>query len=528
VRALLVNPLFPETYWSQRHALPYVKKRCLLPPLGLITIAALLPEHWDVKIVDLAVEPLTDDQILSADVVMLTGMLAQGPSLHETLARCKRLGARTVVGGPYATSVPEGLASADHIVSGEAEAIMATLASELESGCAKPVYRAERRPDLAGSPIPRYDLLEVDAYHHMALQFSRGCPFACEFCDITAMFGRQPRTKPPKKIIAELEAIRSTGFKGDVFFVDDNFIGNKPAVRELLPLVERWRNATRAPLSFYTEASINLAMDEELMEQMVRSGFNATFVGIETPSACALRETGKLQNTRCDLTDAVHRLLAHGLDVWGGFILGFDSEGEDIFDRMIGFVQKSGIPYAMVGMLLALPNTPLYHRLAREGRLKGLPDARGDQFGSTNFITKLDTRTMLEGYRKVLETIYQPELYFARCRENLRRWMPKRNTRRSYTRAELWAGIRSLLTLGRSSEYRKSYRRFIRWVASHHPSKLGRALAQAIVGHHYMTYTRTVVVPQLERQIAELSEGLREGLTSQGGDGKPLGQSPRA
>jgi radical SAM superfamily enzyme YgiQ (UPF0313 family) len=509
VRALLINPLFPDTYWSQRHALPYVRKQCLLPPLGLITVAAMLPRDWKIEVVDLNVEPLSDERLRSADVAMLTGMLAQSASLHDTLRRCRELGVRSVVGGPYATSVPEHLQDkADHLVAGEAEMLMGELAADLEAGRAKPFYRAEQRPHLRYSPVPRYDLLRRGAYHHLAVQFSRGCPFNCEFCDITAMFGKTPRTKSGDQIIAELEAIRSTGFKGDVFFVDDNFIGNKGAVRELLPRVADWRQRARAPLNFYTEASMNLSQDDGLMTDMVRAGFTAAFVGIETPSESALRETHKMQNVRMDLTEAVHRLLSKGLDVWGGFIVGFDNEGDDIFDRMIRFVQQSGIPYAMVGMLQALPNTPLYTRLEQEGRLRGLPQDMCDQFAGTNFVTRMDSKTLLEGYRKLLDTLYQPEVYFERCRRNLERWMPARGSRRRYTRAELMAAARTLLSRRASRDYRRSYRKFLRWAATHHPRKLGKAIAQSIVGHHYVTYTRETVIPRLERQIAELSEGV--------------------
>lgn len=510
MRALLVNPLFPETYWSQRHALPYVRKRCLLPPLGLITVAAMLPDHWELKVIDLNVEPLTDEHLRWADVAMLTGMLAQSASLHEVLHRCQQHGLRTVVGGPYATSVPEGLSDADHLVVGEAEDLIQDLAADLEAGRAAPVYRASDRPRLQTSPVPRYDLLRTGAYHHMALQFSRGCPFNCEFCDITAMFGKVPRTKDDDQVLAELEAIRRTGFKGDVFFVDDNFIGNKQAVRGLLPRIADWRRDTRAPLNFYTEASMNLSQDDGLMTDMVRAGFTAAFVGIETPSESALRETGKLQNIKMDLTDGVHRLLSKGLDVWGGFIVGFDSEGEDIFDRMIRFVQQSGIPYAMVGMLQALPNTALYRRLSQEGRLKGLPHETCDQFGCTNFVTRMDSSRLLEGYHRLLSTIYHPDAYFERCRRNIEQWMPSWNSRRRYTAAELTAAARSLLSHRAAPDYRRAYRRFLGWAATHHPRKLGRAVAQSIVGHHYVTYTRQTVLPQLERQLAELSDRARE------------------
>ena len=359
MRVLLVNPEFPNSYWSGKHALRFARRRSLLPPLALITVAAGLPREWQCSLVDLNIESLSDAAILAADVVFLTGMLVQRPSLHQTLARCKTLGVRTMVGGPYATSLPGELALADHVVVGEAEELLPEIASDLAAGRAQRLCTAAGRPELSLTPIPRFDLLKTRAYHQMAVQFSRGCPFNCDFCDITVLYGHKPRTKPVNRVLAELEAIRLTGFTGDVFFVDDNFIGNKKAVRALLPEIARWRARTRAPLEFYTEASVNLADDPDLVDQMTAAGFTAVFLGIETPSADALKEAGKSQNLRRDLTEQVHSLLHRGLDVWAGFILGFDSDGPESFDRMIAFVQKAAIPYAMVGMLSALPHTPL-------------------------------------------------------------------------------------------------------------------------------------------------------------------------
>ncbi|RMF75034.1 MAG: DUF4070 domain-containing protein [Acidobacteria bacterium] len=504
MRALLVNPLFPDTYWSQRHALPWVRRKCLIPPLGLITVAAMLPRHWSLELVDMNVEPLTDDAIARADVVMLTGMLAQRDSLHEVIGRCRAAGVPTVVGGPYATSLPEDFGKADHVVVGEAEELVADLAADLEAGRARRIYREARKPGLDITPVPRFDLLRPRAYHHMAVQFSRGCPFSCEFCDITSLFGHRPRTKTSAQVLAELEAIHATGFRGEVFFVDDNFIGNKKAVRELLPELARWREARGRPFTFYTEASMNLAQDDALIDAMTRAGFGAAFMGIETPSESALRETHKLQNTRFDLVTGVHRLLERGIDVWAGFIVGFDSEGRDIFDRMIRFVQNAAIPYAMVGVLHALPRTRLFERLTGEGRLIETP-TDGDQFGLTNFVTKMDPVALLTGYRKVLETLYEPSVYFERCRRNLERWKPSRFGSRPRTLNEYGAALRSLLSQGRGAGYRRVYRSFLGWAATRHPSKLGRAIGQAIAGHHYIMYTRQTVIPRLERQIEELT-----------------------
>lgn len=496
MKVLLVNPEFPDSYWSGRYALPFVGRRSLIPPLALITVAALLPKSWTCRLADLNVEPIADADLRWADVVMLTGMLVQRPSLLRLLDRCRALGVETVVGGAYATALPEELAGiADHVVVGEAEEIVPVLAADLAARRGRPLYRETRKPDLAASPVPRFDLLKPGVYHQMALQSSRGCPFSCDFCDIIVMYGRRPRVKPPERVVAELEAIRATGFRGDLFFVDDNFVGNRPRAKRLLEAVAAWRRRTGAPFDFYTEASIDLADDPELIDGMVRAGFTAVFTGIETPSAEALAESGKAQNLRRDLSARVRVLLEKGVDVWAGFILGFDSDGPDAFDRMIEFVQKTGIPYAMVGMLSALPNTPLHRRLKEANRLR--PGVSGDQFGLTNVITRMPATAMLAGYRRVLETLYEPEAYFQRCRENLAKWRRVPGAARRLAWSDLAGGLRALREQGIRGPYRRVYWKFLGWVAAHHPTKLGRAIAQAAAGHHYISYTRDVVVPSL-------------------------------
>jgi radical SAM superfamily enzyme YgiQ (UPF0313 family) len=356
------------------------------------------------------------------------------------------------------------------------------------------------KPDLAAAPLPRFDLLRVADYHQLCLQYSRGCPFTCEFCDIIVMYGRKPRTKTAAQVVAELEAIRKTGFAGDVFFVDDNFIGNKKAVKAVLPSIADWRRRTAPPIEFYTEASINLADDPDLVDLMTGAGFTAVFTGIETPSEEALRETRKNQNVGRNLVDQIHGLLDRGLDVWAGFILGFDSDGPECFDRMIGFIRQAAIPYAMVGMLSALPNTPLWRRLEAEGRLR--EEIPGDQFGLTNVITRLPVAEMLAGYRRVLETLYHPEAYFARCRDNLARWKPAPGAVRSLVARDLASAWRAIRGQGLTGSYRRAYWRFLAWVARHHPDKIGRAIAQAAAGHHYITYTRDVVIPALRDRAA--------------------------
>jgi radical SAM superfamily enzyme YgiQ (UPF0313 family) len=508
MRALLVNPVFPNSYWSGKYALPFARRRSILPPLSLITVAALLPDSWDLRLIDLNVENLTDRDLRSADVVMLTGMVVQRESLQEVLARCRELGVRTVVGGPYTSSLPEELADADHLVIGEGEGVVEVLAADLERGEAKPVYRESDKPEMSETPVPRYDLLRPGAYHHMSLQYSRGCPFNCEFCDIIVLYGRKPRVKSPQQVTRELDAIRATGFRGDVFFVDDNFIGNRKTVKNMLPHLAEWRRRNGAGMEFYTEATINLADDPKLVKMMTEAGFTAVFIGIESPSDEALKETGKIQNLRRNLVAQVHDLVERGIDVYAGFILGFDSDGPDIFDRMIDFVGRAGIPYAMVGMLSAPPNTPLHARLEDQGRLRD--EVWGDQFGLTNVITMLPTAEMLAGYRKVLETLYHPEMFFQRCRDHLSRWAPQAGQRRPLRLHDLFSGIRAIWNQGFRQRYRRTYWKFLRWVVRHHPRKLGKAIQTGAVGHHYITYTNKIVVPALlEKAKACLAERMR-------------------
>ncbi|MCU0224363.1 MAG: B12-binding domain-containing radical SAM protein [Acidobacteria bacterium] len=501
-----MNPAGPDAYWTGRASLPFARRRALLPPLGLITVAALLPPSWECRLVDMNVEPLRDADIAAADVVLVTGMLVQRPSMQEVLGRCRALGVRTLVGGPYATALPGELEGADHIVQGEAEDLVPRVAAALELRDAARIYREERKPDLAAAPVPRYDLLARRAYHQTALQFSRGCPHSCEFCDIVALFGHTPRVKTPAQVVAELDAIRATGFSGDVFFVDDNFIGNRRAVRSLLPVISSWQRRTRARLGFYTEASMDLADDPALVDAMVDAGFSAVFLGIETPNPDALRETGKRQNLNGDPISRVHALLARGLDVWGGFILGFDSDGPDIFDRMVEFVRRASIPYAMVGMLGAPPGTALWKRLKGEGRLRaGTAFEGGDQFGLTNVISRLPAEQLVDGYRRVMDALYAPDSYFQRCRDNLARWSGRRAGARPVSLADLRAGLRAMIAQGVRGAYRGEYWRFLGWAAAHHPRKLATAIRQAAAGHHYITYTRETVLPALQRTRAELA-----------------------
>ncbi len=430
MNALLICPEFPETYWSFKHALKFVGKRAAQPPLGLMTVAALLPTTWNKRLVDTNVERLRDRDLDWADVVLLSGMHIQRQSLTAIVDRCRARGLRTVVGGPIASSVPATELNADHVVIGEAESLIANLARDLEQGIAKAVYEAAERPAMETSPLPDLSLIKMRRYSTMAVQYSRGCPFNCEFCDIIEIYGRRPRTKAVVQVLAELDQLRAAGWREAVFIVDDNFIGNKTRAKELCVALAEWRSKYKTSFDFNTEASLNLADDPDLMQLMKDAGFVSVFLGIETPDESGLIASKKLQNTRRSLLDSVARIQSFGMQVMGGFILGFDTDREDIFKRMVDFIQSSGIPIAMVGLLQAMPGTQLFRRLWREGRI--LDAGHGDNTGDKlNFLPRMDAARLVEGYRSVLKSIYSCEAYYDRVKLYLSRTQPRSGGRLS-------------------------------------------------------------------------------------------------
>src|SRR5919109_1431586 len=413
MKILLVNPEFPETYWSFRYALPFEGKRSVFPPLGLLTVSGLLPKSCERRLVDLNIERLKDSQIEWADMVFITGMLAQKVSLHETVKRCKERGKVIVLGGPYVTSTIEELPYADHIFQGEAETTLPQFFEDLERGTAKRTYKAPERPPMSLAPIADFGLVNMKRYSCMSVQYSRGCPFSCEFCDIIEIYGRIPRTKSNQQMLAEFDELKRLGWRGPVFIVDDNFIGNKKNVRLLLPDLIAWQKKNGFPFSLFTEASVNLADDDQLLVAMKEAGFRRVFLGIETPVEESLKEAQKTQN-RGNLIDSVRKIQSRGMEVMAGFIVGFDHDPEDIFERQIEFIRESAIPLAMVGLLTALPDTQLWRRLEREGRL--LVESTGNNTdGSLNFAPKMDATCLVEGYKTILRAIYDPAAYYQRA-----------------------------------------------------------------------------------------------------------------
>lgn len=506
-RVLLVHPRFPVTYWGFQDALHIIDKKASLPPLGLITLAASLPGRWQLRLVDLNCGPLRDEDVRWADVVFTGGMLIQAESIREVTARAHALGRPAVIGGPTVTTSPEAFPEADVIFQGEAEGRIDQLVEAVEAlgpaGAGQLVVPpGAARPDISQVPTPRFDLLDIGSYTTMSIQYSRGCPFRCEFCDIVELFGHTPRVKTAEQVLAELDAIERLGFKGSVFVVDDNFIGKKRAVHELLPLISEWQAAHGMPFDFYTEASVDLAADDELMEAMVAAGFRSVFVGIETPSKSALAEAHKGQNLRLDLAEAVDRMTAAGLEVMGGFIVGFDSDRDDIFEAQRDFIQRSPIALAMIGVLFAIPGTRLWKRLASTGRLRDR-STMGDQFGRSNFEPVMDEEKLLRGYRELMCDLYSAESFYARCEHYLDR-VGEIPISGDQGLEDIVYFLKIAFSLGVMSPRRRLFWALLNKARKSVPHGLKWAVVKALQGEHMIRYTEDHVLPRLDRAIAEV------------------------
>jgi len=483
MNVLLVYPRHPDTFWSFQHVLRFVGKRSAFPPLGLLTVAAMLPREWNLRLVDTNVAALCDADLIWADWVMLSGMIVHRESARDIARLAAAWGKPVIAGGPLFTTGSAGFPEIPHFVIGEAELVIEELVRDMEAGAVKPRYRADAFPDLSTTPVPRWDLIDPRHYVTMPVQFSRGCPFDCEFCDIVAMYGRVPRTKAPARVVAELEALHRAGWRDMVFIVDDNFIGHKKRVRELLQALVEWRESRATPIGFLTEASVNLADEPGLLDLMVRAGFKKVFVGLETPVTESLEECRKVQNGKRDLVEAVRVIQRSGLQVMGGFIIGFDNDPRDVFRRQFEFVQSAGVVTAMVGLLTALPQTRLYARLAKEGRM--IAETIGDNTSAVlNFIPRLDRDHLFAGYRELMRSLYAPENYYARIREFLSVWQP-RGPRLRFAFSDARAFARSLWELGIRAPGRFAFWRLLWGTLITSPRKLQAAMELAIIGHHF-------------------------------------------
>ena len=489
---LLIYPEFPDTFWSFKHALKFVGKRAALPPLGLLTIASMLPQEWSQRLVDTNVCHLTKKDLAWADYAFISAMVVQRESARRIIARCQEAGLRIVAGGPLFQIEHEKFEAVDHFVLNEAELTLPTFLEDLAQGNPGPIYSSTQHADLRQTPKPLWELLDLRRYASMSIQFSRGCPFNCDFCNVTALLGHRVRAKTSQQIIAELDSLYASGWRDEIFFVDDNFIGSKQFLKnELLPALIEWRR-DKTGIIFFTEASINLADDQPLMEMMVEAGFNKVFIGIETPDEDCLAECSKIQNRNRNLVEDVKRIHRAGLQVMGGFIVGFDHDRPSIFRRQIEFIQNSGIVTAMVGLLQAPPGTRLYERMKQEGRLRG--DASGDNVdGTTNIIPAMNLDALREGYKGILQHIYSQKHYYQRIRTLLREYNPPKTPRRMRFSHTL-ALVRSFYRLGLMDSGRLHYWKLMLWTQFRRPRLFAHAVTLAIYGYHFRkVYERRVM-----------------------------------
>jgi radical SAM superfamily enzyme YgiQ (UPF0313 family) len=482
VNVILIYPESPDTFWGFKHALKFVRKRAYSPPLGLLTVAAMLPPHWSKRLVDVGVTKLRKKDLEWADCAFISGMTVQRESATHIIAKCKEAGLMVIAGGPLFTMEHEQFEEVDHFVLNEAEVTLPLFLRDLERGQARRVYTSSDFADIQTTPAPAWELADMNRYGTMSIQFSRGCPYNCEFCNVTSLFGHRPRTKTSRQIIDELDGLYSLGWRGNVFFVDDNLIGNKAYLKsELLPALIGWRKNKKGSL-FSTEVSINLADDEQLMHMMVEAGFGTIFVGIETPDEDSLAECCKKQNTNRNLVEDVKRMQRAGFQVHGGFIVGFDNDTPGIFQRQIDFIQKSGIVTAMVGLLQAPPGTRLHDRLKRAGRL--LEQMSGDNVdGTTNIVPLMSPDTLRDGYKHILRRIYSPKPYYQRVKTFLREYQPPK-LKSPWDFGHVLAFIRSIGHLGIIGKERVHYWHLLWWTLFRRPRSFRLAMALAVYGYH--------------------------------------------
>ena len=505
---LLVWPRFPPSFWGFEGVLEMVPQASVMPPLGLITVAALCPDRWTLRLLDHAFDEIRDEDLKWADLVMVSAMHAQRADAMSILARARALGRRTFIGGPWASSEPDKVQfHADHILVGEAEEVFADIAAALENGSASRVYRVYDKPDISRTPIPRFDLLRLDMYINMPVQFSRGCPFLCDFCDIITIYGRKPRTKSSAQLIAELERLYELGWRNAVFIVDDNFIGNSKNALQLCRDLADWGTRNNRPFAFYTEASVDLADRSELLAAMVEANFMYVFLGIETPSVAALKDSKKFQNLRKDNLEQIRIIQESGLWVIGGFIVGFDSDDETIFDRQREFIERTSVTWAMAGVLQAPPTTALYDRMKREGRLIENSEATSN-FSAPNFRTLMPLPLLLRGLRKLIVDLYDAKSFFRRGLRSLEVWKtrPTQKPPRLPILYSLQLMLLSMWTQGVRSNYRSDYWAFM-WKLirnyARNDSKLWMGLMVLLSAHHFLIYARQVA-DELEREYGAL------------------------
>jgi radical SAM superfamily enzyme YgiQ (UPF0313 family) len=494
LKILFVYPQCPDTFWSFKHALKFVSKKSSLPPLGALTVAAMLPEEWEKKLVDMNVISLKDNDLKWADYVFISAMVVQKESVKQVIQRCNSLGKKVVAGGPLFTTEPDNFDGVDHFILNEAETTLPLFLADLNNGRPQKRYTSPEHPAITRTPVPLWSLINMNNYTSMNLQYSRGCPFNCEFCDITFLDGNIPRTKNKEQVLTEMDSLYQAGWRGDLFFVDDNFIGNKKKLKEeILPAIIEWMQRHKWPFNLFTEVSINLADDEELMHLMEQAGFSSVFVGIESPNEASLSECDKKQNARRDLIATVKTIQNHGFEVMGGFIVGFDNDTPAIFKNQINFIQKSGIVTAMVGLLNAPRGTRLYQRLKRENRL--LKESTGDNTDfSLNFVPRMQPETLIDGYKEILNTIYSPKYYYARISTLLKQYKPR--TKSFSLHSKRW-NIQGLFNcmwfMGIRESGRRYYWRLVASTLFTKPKSFPLLISLSIYGYHFRRVVRKYI-----------------------------------
>lgn len=487
MKILLIYPLYPDSFWSFKHALKFISKKAAVPPLGLITVSAMLPKSWQKKLVDMNVSELNPIDIILADYVFISAMYIQKDSVNKIIKECVKQGTKIVAGGPLFTQEYKNYPQIDHFVLNEAEITLPLFLDDLDAGHPEKIYKTDKYADLTLSPVPDYHLLQRKKYVFMNIQVSRGCPFSCDFCEITSLLGHKVRMKQTNQIINELEALYNLNWRGSVSIVDDNFIGNKKEVKSnLLPTLKEWMQSHRYPFVFNVQSSINLSDDKELIQMMVETGFTSTFIGIETPDETSLNACNKLQNKNRDLLQSVKTIQKGGIQVSGGFIVGFDTDTPSVFQRQIDFIQKSGIVSAMVGLLNAPKNTILYEKLETENRIT--EEATGNNTdASMNFTPKMDRYELIDGYKNIINNIYATKPYYKRIRQSFLNYNKLYKKQNKINLILLVAFLKSIFIIGIINKGQGEYWKLLVWTLFKRPGLLTEAITYAVYGYHFRT-----------------------------------------
>ncbi len=495
MRVLLIYPDYPDTFWGFKHALKFISKKATEPPLGLLTVASMLPKEWDLRLIQMKVTPLGDKDLEWADMVFISAMTIQKESARKTIDRCKEKNIRVVAGGPLFTTSHNDFEDVDHLVLNEAEFTLPPFLEDLKNGDARHIYTSNQFVDLRNTPVPHWELVKMKKYANMNLQYSRGCPFKCDFCNISTLYGEKVRTKSKEQVLTELDKLYLLGWRGGIMFVDDNFIGNKYKLKkEILPALINWMEKKKFPFSFKTEASIDLADDEDLMASMVKAGFDSVFIGIETPNEASLGECNKIPNKNRDLIASIKKIQDFGMRVDAGFIVGFDNDPPSIFEKLSAFIQESGIVTAMVGLLNAPRGTGLFSRLLKEDRI--LEDINGNNTDlSTNFIPKMGAEKLINGYKQVISGIYSPEHYYKRVGQFIRRFIPSEKIKFHFQLNHVKAILKTFLQIGIVGKERKHFWKLFFRTLFKEPKKIPMAITFAIYGFHFRKVFKNCMLP---------------------------------